>query len=135
MMSRMGEQLASELAFILTALCDSTLAMIRQDAQSYPEFRASLFQLIRNIIKHCTEGYFKLSENQFGTVFQTVLFAMEHVKFELMEMGLEAMHSLLAILSRFPPVATMFYRVFYTQILERTLNVLSDYQHMSGFYL
>ena len=44
-------------------------------------------------------GYFSLDATQFGTVFQTVLFAMEHVKPELMEIGLEAMHTLLLILS------------------------------------
>ena len=72
---------------------------------------------------------------QFRTVIMTILFAMEHVKPELMELGLEAMQALLEIISSEPRIATMFYSQFYTRILSGTIRVLTDYQHMSGFYL
>jgi len=42
-------------------------------------------------VKHCTQGYFSLDPIKFRTVIQTIQFAMEHVKPELMELGLEAM--------------------------------------------
>jgi hypothetical protein len=39
----------------------------------------------------------------------TMLFAVEHVKPELMEKGLEAVHALEIILEREPQLATQFY--------------------------
>jgi hypothetical protein len=60
---------------------------------------------------------------------------MQHVKPELMEIGLEAMHALLEILSSEPQTATIFYQNFYLLILRDTINVITDYQHMSGFKL
>lgn len=131
----MGESLQSYLQTILEGLCDPTLQMISADSQNYPEFRAGFFKLIQNIIKHCTEGYFSLDAGKFGTVIDTVLFAMSHVKPELMEIGLEAMQALLQILSNEPRVASVFYQRYYCQILNSTLNVMTDYQHMSGFKL
>lgn len=60
---------------------------------------------------------------------------MEHVKPELMEIGLEAMHALLEILSTEPQTATIFYQNFFLMVLKSALTVMTDYQHMSGFKL
>lgn len=49
------------------------------------------------------------------------MFAMDHVKPELIEIGLEAMHGLLVLISTEPQVATMFYQTFYLSILKKTL--------------
>ena len=95
--------------------------MIKNDAQSYPEFRAGFFKLIQNIIKHCTQGYFQLEPDKFRTIIMTVIFATEHVKPELMEIGLEAMQALLTILASEPNYATFFYQKFYTLVLRSTL--------------
>ena len=86
-----------------------------------------------NIIKHCTNGLFALDSAAFNNIVLTVIFAMQHEKPELMELGLGSMHALICILKESPQTATNFYQFFYTQIMKENLAVMVDYRHMSGF--
>ena len=44
--------------------------------------------LVMNIIKHCTQGLFQLEQQLFRNVILIVIFAMQHEKPELMDLGL-----------------------------------------------
>lgn len=86
-----------------------------------------------NIIKHCCAGLFTSSSGDFETVVLTVLFAMQHEKPDLMEIGNESMHALCCTLAEQPSVATIFYKHFFTRCIKETISVLTDYRHMAGF--
>jgi hypothetical protein len=58
MFKQMGSILNDFLQNVVFGLCSSTLEMIKQDMQQYPEFREGFFRLVQNIIKNCTDGYF-----------------------------------------------------------------------------
>lgn len=60
---------------------------------------------------------------------------MQHVKPEIMEIGLETMSALTTLLAQEPFYATWFYKNFYTKVLIDTLSFMTDYQHVSGFKL
>jgi exportin-1 len=109
--------------------------MIKQDLVSYPEFRQGYFLLVQHIIKYCTQAFFNLQHDRFQTLVYTIIFAMQHEKPELMELGLETMDSLWHILNTNSDKKTPFYVNFYTMILHETIKVLTDYKHMSGFKL
>jgi len=102
MIKKMGESLAGYLNVILFNLCDTTLAVIKNDYISYPEFREGLFKLVENIVKYCTGGMFELAGEKFETIILTILFATKHEKPELMEIGLETLHSLNALVVNQP---------------------------------
>jgi hypothetical protein len=72
--------------------------MISQDYLTFPEFREGYFKLIESIIKHCTNGLFKLDWNKFQTIMQTIYFAMNHEKPDLMDIGLNTLHALIFLL-------------------------------------
>lgn len=109
MVKQMGEHLASDLPVIMEGLCSSTLAVVQSDFESYPEFREGFFRLIMHIVKHCTQGLFQLDNSSFQTVILVLIFAMQHPKPELMDIGLQALHALTAILKETPAYATQFY--------------------------
>jgi hypothetical protein len=132
---QMGEQLQAFLKEVVFGLCESTLQMIKDDTISYPEFRQYFFKLIQNMIKHCTQGCFQLDSEKFHTLVLTILFSMQHVKPEYMEIGLETMSALTTLLAQEPQAATLFYKNFYSKVLKDTLTVMTDYQHVSGFKL
>ena len=107
--NRMGDYLVSFLNEVLFGLCESTLQMIQNDMISHPEFRQYFFKLIQNIIKHCTQGTFSLPKEKFNTLILTVIFSMQHVKPELMEIGLETMSALTMLVASEPQASTLFY--------------------------
>ena len=109
--------------------------MIRDDYVSSPEFREGFFLLVENIVKHCTAGLFRLDAARFETIILTILFAMKHEKPEIMEIGLDTLHSLNQLVMQEPAVVTVFYRNFYVLILHDVLAILTDYRHVSGFKL
>lgn len=63
----------------------------------------------------------------------TVLFAMQHEKPDLMELGNASMHALCCTLVEQPTVATIFYQHFFTRCIRETITVMTDYRHMAGF--
>jgi exportin-1 len=65
MLDKMGGHIEKSLLHILIHLCDPTLEMIRNDMVSYPDFRDSLFKLVQNIVKNCTQGFFSLDYDKF----------------------------------------------------------------------
>lgn len=118
---------------VVFSLCQCTLDMIKQDDVSYPEFREGFFKLVMNIIKKCTDGYFQLTGDRFQTIVYSVIFAFQHEKLELMELGLETMHALTVIILEEPDKITPFYVTFYTKIIHEIIRVMTDYKHTSGF--
>lgn len=135
MLKQMGDQLSDFLQQILYNLCQTTLAMIRDDYISNPDFREAFFLLVSNIVKHCASGLFSLEADKFQTIILSILFAMKHEKPELMDMGLLTMHALNFTVASEPQIATVFYQNYYTLIIKDTLTIITDYRHMSGFKL
>ena len=133
MIKHMGEQLQNELPIIYEGLCASTLAVVQNEFQLYPDFREGFFTLVMNAIKHCTQGLFSLEQSTFHNIILIVIFAMQHEKPELMDLGLQSMHAMTIILKEQPSLATDFYKYMYVQILRETLAVMIDYRHVSGF--
>ena len=62
MVKQMGDNLTNELPAIVEGLCNTTLAMVKDDFLSQPEFREGFFSLVMNIIKHGTTGLFNLPQ-------------------------------------------------------------------------
>jgi hypothetical protein len=57
-------------------------------------------------VKHCSQGAFCLPPDKFTTLINTVIFSMQHVKPELMEIGLETMSALTLLVANEPTVST-----------------------------
>ena len=72
----------------------STLSVIQNDYHSAPDFREGLFSLMMNIVKHCTGGLFSMDQNVFQNVINILVFAMQHEKPELMDLGLQSVHAM-----------------------------------------
>ena len=66
-----------------------------------------------NAIKHCTQGLFSLEQSTFHNIIMIVIFAMQHEKPELMDLGLQSMHAMTIIMKDHPNLATDFYKFMY----------------------
>lgn len=77
----------------------------------------------------------ELDGTQFSTLIHSVIFAIKHEKPELMEIGLKSMFDLNDRVNSVVQVSTIFYKSFYTLIIQELLNILTDCRHLSGFKL
>ena len=98
----MGDRLINELPVIYEGLCEPTLSVVQNEFQLYPDFRAGFFTLVLNVVKHCTQGLFSLDQQKFHNIILIVIFAMQHQKPELMDLGLQAMHAMTVIVKEQP---------------------------------
>ena len=60
---------------------------------------------------------------------------MKHQKPREMEIGLESMVDLVDKIGKEASVCTMFFESFYVLIIQETMDLLTDYFHLSGFKL
>jgi hypothetical protein len=74
-----------------------------------------------------------LPDEKFSRIIDTVLYGIKHVMPELMEVNLLSILALTELLSTEPTYATIFYQRFYAKLLFDTLQVMTDYEHVSGF--
>lgn len=135
LLKKQGNVISGFLQQILYNLCETTLVIIKDDFLTMPEFREGLFTLVQAIVQHGTQGLFQLPPEQFSTILMTILFAMKHEKPDLMELGLETMHSLNTLVVTNPEIASVFYERFYVLIVRDLLTLMTDYRHVSGFKL
>lgn len=120
---------------ILYNLCYKTLEMIFNDFQSYPDFREGLFTLVRDIIKHCTVGLFKLEAARFDNMVKSINFAIKHTKPEICDLGLEAMYSLLTLVADADPnTRNQFFAAYFVLIFDETLFVMTEQTYIAGFH-
>ncbi len=134
-LKRLGELMGSFLQQILYSLCETTLSMIRDNYDNYPDFREAYFTLLQNIVKYCIQGLFTLEVPKFETMIWSIVWALKHTHPTLMELGLETMLSLISSVAEEQQVCTNFFVEYYTIILKDLLFIISDYQHVSGFKL
>ena len=127
--------MAQALNLILNNLCQPTLNMIQGDHISYPDFREGFFKLVHNIITHCTQGLLGLDSGSFNTIFETLMFGVEHMIPEVMEICLKAVWDLNDRIMSVNNVCEIFYCQFYTNFMRRILHVMTDCKHLSGFKL
>ena len=113
MIKHMGGNLQNELPIIYDGLCMSTLTVIQNDYHSAPDFREGLFSLMMNIVKHCTGGLFSMDQNVFQNVINILVFAMQHEKPELMDLGLQSVHAMTIVVKDNQQIATQFYKLMY----------------------
>jgi exportin-1 len=123
------------LKVVLDSLIQSTLAMIKDDFTSFPEFREGFFKLVHNIITYCTEAFLNLDSQNFQTVLQSIIFGFKHEMPEVMEIGLKSLWDLNDKFMSVPSICQPFYVEFYSNLLNEVIQVLTDCKHLSGFKL
>jgi|JI10StandDraft_1071094.scaffolds.fasta_scaffold1257488_1 exportin-1 len=120
---------------ILYKTCYNTLEMVFNDFNSYPEFREGLFTLIRDIIKHCTQGLFALDASRFDNMIKSINFAVKHTKPEICDLGLEALGNLTnLVVGADASTRNLFFQKYLVLILDETLHVMTEQTYISGFH-
>lgn len=107
--------------------------MITRDFQSYPDHRMNFFTFLRAVINHAFESLFSVPAEQFKTIINCVIWAFKHDLSALYELGLDILLVILQRVNSDINIANQFYQMYYLQLLNDILFVMTDSFHKSGF--
>eukprot|EP00164_Ancoracysta_twista_P001438 GFYU01001874.1.p1 GENE.GFYU01001874.1~~GFYU01001874.1.p1 ORF type:complete len:1068 (-),score=427.51 GFYU01001874.1:237-3440(-) len=135
--NRMQAAITTEVPRIMEVVFDSTLSMITQNFEEYPEHRLNFFMLLRAINHHCFDAFFTLPPERFKLVIDSIVWAIKHTERKIAETGLLTLSELLHNVSgcSVAGVANTFHQSYFITLLSDILFVLTDTFHKPGFTL
>ena len=128
-------------ATIWEFLSRSTIQLIKNDYESYPEHRMNFFILLKSLISNSFESLFRAQKLSFNKeVIDTITFAINHNTLSMTETGLE---TLLILLQKVISVKNIdlqnivdpFFSNYFYILFDDVFNAMTDGFHQSGFKL
>ena len=126
---------------IWKSLSSSTIQLIKNDYESFPEHRMNFFILLKSLISNSFESLFRAQNLNFNKdVIDTITFAINHNTPSMSETGLE---TLLILLNKVISVKNIdlqnivdpfFYNYFFI-LFNDVFNTMTDGFHQNGFKL
>ncbi|KAK7791784.1 hypothetical protein R5R35_002617 [Gryllus longicercus] len=126
----------SEIPKIFNAVFECTLEMINKDFEEFPEHRTNFFLLLQAVNAHCFPAFLSIPPAQFKLVLDSIIWAFKHTMRNVSETGLSIMYKLLQNIEQHDwNAAQSFYQMYFTDILQHILSVVTDSSHSSGLYM
>ena len=128
-------------ATIWKLLSSSTIQLIKNDYESFPEHRMNFFILLKSLISNSFESLFRAQNLSFNKdVIDTITFAINHKTPSMSETGLE---TLLILLQKVISVKSIdynnivdpFFSNYFFILFSDVFNTMTDGFHQSGFKL
>ncbi|KAI8826555.1 armadillo-type protein [Fimicolochytrium jonesii] len=155
--SAMNEQVPA----ILDAVFESTLNMINNNFEDYPEHRVGFFSLMQAINKNCFQGgqnelptsasyplylllkrslisaLLRLPPPQFRLFLDSIVWAFKHTMRDISDVGLTIILEMFTNFEKLadPVTASGFYQSYFLSLLQDVFFVLTNPFHKSGFKL
>eukprot|EP00761_Pharyngomonas_kirbyi_P000242 gb/GECH01000242.1/.p1 GENE.gb/GECH01000242.1/~~gb/GECH01000242.1/.p1 ORF type:complete len:1056 (+),score=222.82 gb/GECH01000242.1/:1-3168(+) len=119
---------------ILESVMETTLPMITENFEDYPEHRINFFKLLRQMNKHCFEALSSVDDNVFKLIVDSIIWAVKHTEKNISETGLHVLYELLQHVSNLNTQHSgPFYQAFFLSILQDVFYVLTDTLHKACF--
>ncbi|KII72118.1 Exportin-1 [Thelohanellus kitauei] len=134
--SSMNSRLNDNILTIFQHLFDSTMSMISQDLQDYPEHRVRFFTLIESITGCCFHAMVSMSPAEFDFIMQALFYAISHSSPNVSSLGLSSLVTLFKNLldhSYSDGIFTeRFHKTYFIPIFDRMLHLVGDGLHRSN---
>ena len=122
-------------------LSQSTIPLIKNDYESFPELRMNFFILLKSLISNSFESLFRAQNFSFNkSVIDTITFAINHKTPSMSETGLE---TLLILLQKvitvknidYQNIVDPFFKNYFLLLLGDVFHTMTDGFHQNGFKL
>jgi len=133
LVNKLQGQMTSEVPRVFEAVFKSTLDMITNNFEDFPEHRINLFNLLRAINQHCFPALLSSSDN-FRLIIESIKWAFKHTERNIAETGLNTLLELFNNVAM-SQVAAEFHRTYYLSLLQDIFSVVTDTLHSPGFKL
>eukprot|EP00928_Gymnodinium_smaydae_P005220 TRINITY_DN11793_c0_g1_i1.p1 TRINITY_DN11793_c0_g1~~TRINITY_DN11793_c0_g1_i1.p1 ORF type:complete len:1119 (-),score=265.17 TRINITY_DN11793_c0_g1_i1:143-3499(-) len=136
LVTRLPDALGAEVPRIFEMVLECTCNMIKGDFQSYMDHRAKFYSLLKAVNTHCFQALFSLPEAQLKLYVDSLIWALKHEQPQVADSGLQILEQFLERLLAGPQqIYLSFFRLYYNQLLQDVLCVLTDTLHKAGFKL
>ncbi|KAF7322973.1 Importin N-terminal domain-containing protein [Mycena chlorophos] len=133
---RLESLLTLQIPATLDAVFEPTLDMINRDFTEFPEHRAGLYKLLREINLRCFPALLGLQPAQFKLFIDSIMWAIKHTVRDIADMGLSICLEVINNFASSPAeISGSFFSQFFISIVQDILFVLTDADHKSGFKL
>eukprot|EP00917_Polyrhabdina_sp_WS-2016_P014275 GHVP01031273.1.p1 GENE.GHVP01031273.1~~GHVP01031273.1.p1 ORF type:complete len:1088 (-),score=200.61 GHVP01031273.1:2483-5746(-) len=123
----------AELPQVYEFILDPTLAMIKNDFDSYPDHRVAYYELLDRTVKNNFPGLLRLSDEPLQALIHSLVWACRHRLPSLAEKGLKIILRFLIQVSKLEKEAiNSFYCAFWHTLVREILSVFTDGFHKSG---
>ncbi|CCW62774.1 unnamed protein product [Phytomonas sp. EM1] len=127
----LSQLIASDCGAILDVVFNTTVSMITDNMESYPDFRVNLFKLLGAFTDKCFESFVTYASNH-SDILEGMLWAIRHRDYPTMSTGLQTLDHFLETIVHYP-LAEAFYNAFLHRIFEEVLHAAMDFFHAAGF--
>lgn len=130
---KLGSNLSGDCAAILDHTFATTVAMLGDSMETYPEFRVGLFKLLQALNHDCFDAYVTYTATH-EDIIGGMLWAIKHTDHPTMITGLETLDTFLRNVAE-SEFAEVFYTAYIQGIFVDVLVAALDSLHAAGFAL
>ena len=128
---RLRGYLSSVVGSIFGSVFESTLTMINQDFETFPEHRRNFYTLLCSIVSHCFDAFSSFSEDQFKMLIDAIVWGFQHPMRDVADTALKTTDRLIEQVAG-SDMAQGFYKTFFLDLMQSIFAVVTDSVHFGG---
>merc|ERR1711871_834645 len=106
----MKGDMCAEVPHIFQAVLSSTLEMITQNFEDYPEHRLNFYLLLKAVVRYCFAGIFSIPPEFQKSVIDSIIWGFKHTDRSIANLGLEILLEFLGQVEKQPTIAQEIYK-------------------------
>ena len=128
---RLKAQLMPFMESVFQALFEPTVAMIKDDFESYPEFRRPFFSWVGAVVSFTPQLFLSMPAEGFKAVLDAVIWGCRHPQRDVADCSLKVLRSFVTMAST-GEVRAWFFENLYLDVLQQLLLIATDVQYASN---
>ncbi|EGD72699.1 nuclear export factor CRM1 [Salpingoeca rosetta] len=129
--SRLGQSLLPAMGDIFQHLFEPTVDMIKEDFETFPEFRRPFFAWLGAVVNCTTDVFSDLSPEQFKTVLDAIIWGCRHPQRDVAECSLKVLRNLMTAAGS-ATFKQLFFQNFFLEVLQQILLIATDPQYAAN---
>ncbi|KAL7677392.1 hypothetical protein ACOME3_003629 [Neoechinorhynchus agilis] len=137
----LGNEAQERVFQYLGSVFETTLQMINQNYEDYPEFRLGIFEFLLSVLRNSFSSLLRLTSTQFQFVYDSFIYALKHTDRNVIDLGFDC---LIALFSNYEDLASKggsdesrehalgFYRTYFLPTVDQIFTILNETSISTG---
>ena len=132
---KIGESMSPHLPLLFNTIIIPTVDMIKDDFESYINYRESYIYLISEIVTNCYKSLWQMGEEEINLLYGSIMWGCKHPNHNICNASLTTMLELFQVVDSKGVIQfkNAFFSTFYIQALNLSFEILTDTIHKFAF--